>query len=932
MPRPTTTIKATELYFNKDDITTLLNVDTRREDYPKDEDLYMRTDELTKLRNIISGSKFDIEKNCYKKQVDFQKKKYGDISYGRLYSNKKSIQSSWKPIRNLLFDKRVIGIDLVNSQPNVLLQLVKKYCPNEEVKFLQQYVEHRDTVRNNLINLYNLPKEIIKKIIISLCFGQNINEISKKYKIDPNEFLKGFYKDTTLIKTKLCHSFPKFDEAEKVFKYRKDNNLLEDYKTIENSSIAMYLQNIEGDMMLTIYDTIKNDVKVATVIHDEICFEINEYVKNNKENLMCKMEETVKSKMGFTIVLQDSGYIKDKAFIDNHAEFKRQLKEEPDDVRNGRALYEILKDKTRESEEQGKWMYDDLKGLWTPQDKHFKRIVYRHAGIFVQTKTDKDGFVIEHHERDIGSMYRNIMEYFWTLVDNSDKLNSDKNRGFLLFKNGVLDCFNMEMLPFDPKYDFTKRINRDFDIDKDYTEDMAKVKQKIFETAYTTGDGNTEKMDYFMEILAVALMEGGVDKEYLTMIGETNSGKGVLTTFLQNAFDEFISTFNTSVLMVGQNSSLEDSSKWRFLTFCYDTRIMIGNEIAIQSDESNDAFGHKTRTERPLNANMIKMLVSGGDPIKARLMRENEITIKNKAFVLMLANDLPKTSGDKAYKNRTLVIKGSRSSTTEEGFDERLFFKADNDIKTWIEKADTCDALIALMCDTYKKVKYNRTKIPKWVLENVKEYVNCLCPLEWVKENYDVYKKGNTTEDFNAKKGSPYYTVDWGKVGDYCVQSKIMYNLYTDAGGSDGSIKFGRKLTDNGIFLAQKNVKGNVGTYRVGVKLKKDDEKKDDENKKKDNTLQRYELLKKKDDDEDIENEDNTPQKQEIREGDDDEDIESEDDDDEDDDDEDIDNESDNDTPKKKEHYPPSNYVPPPVEPKKPSNQRSIFERAFPSK
>jgi folate-dependent tRNA-U54 methylase TrmFO/GidA len=94
----------------------------------------------------------------------------------------------------------------------------------------------------------------------------------------------------------------------------------------------MYLQNIEGDMMLTIYDAIKNDVKVATVIHDEICFEINQYVKNNKGNLMCKMEETVRSKLGYEIVLQDSGYIKDKAFIDNHAEFKRQLKEEPDDV------------------------------------------------------------------------------------------------------------------------------------------------------------------------------------------------------------------------------------------------------------------------------------------------------------------------------------------------------------------------------------------------------------------------------------------------------------------------------------------------------------------------------------------------------------------------------------------------------------------------
>ena len=880
MPRPTTTIKATELYFNKDDITTLLNVDTQSDIYPNDDiENFITKDEQTKLRNIISGSKFDFEMNCYKKQVEFQKKKYGDISYGRLYSNKLSIQSSWKPIRKVLFDKRVIGVDLVNSQPNVLLQLVKKHCPNKEVKFLQQYVEHRDTVRNDLMNFYNVPQKTIKTIIISLCFGQDLNEISKNYKLVPNEFLTGFYKDTTLIKTKLCHSFPKFDFAEKVFQYRKDNGLLKSYKTKENSSIAMYLQNIEGDMMLTIYEAIKNDVQVVTVIHDEICFEINEFVKNNKENLMCKMEETVKSKLGYEIVLQDSGYIKDKAFIDNHTEFKRLLKEEPDDIRNGKMLYQILKDKARKSKKQGKWMYDDINGLWTCDEYDFKQIVYRHSGIFVQTKTDKDGFIIEHHERDMGSMYRNIMEYFWTLVDNCEKLNSDNNRGFLLFKNGVLDCFKMEMLPFNAKYHFTKRINREFDIDKDYTKDMEMVKQKIFETAYTTGDGDTEKMDYFMEILAIALMEGGVDKKYLTMLGETNSGKGVLTAFLQNAFDEFVSTFNTSVLMVGQNSNLEDASKWRFLTKCYDTRIMIGNEIAIQSDDTTNAFGHKKKTERPLNIDMIKTLVSGGDAVEARRMRENEITIVNKAFVLMLANDMPKTNADQAFANRSLVINACRSSTLEESFDEQLFFKADNDIKQWIEAADNCDALIALMCETYKKVKYNRKKTPDWVLATVNEYVTSEEPFQWVSNNYDIYK-GDIVKDFEAVKNLNIYRVDWNKVGKYCVRADVMYNLYKDSGGTDSQTKFGKMLTDNGILLAQRKVKGTPIKYRVGVSRMDDDVKKPPE-------------WRNDDDDEYLD--------------------------------------SDDDTPKKKEWYPPSNYVPAPVEPKQPSNQRTIFDMAFPS-
>jgi hypothetical protein len=467
-------------------------------------------------------------------------------------------------------------------------------------------------------------------------------------------------------------------------------------------------------------------------------------------------------------------------------------------------------------------MYDDQEGYWTCDETEFKKIVYRHSSLFVQTKTDKDGFIVEHHDRDLGSMYKNIMEKFWTLVKNHRPLNTDHNRGFLLFRNGVLDCYNFEMLEFDPKYNFTKRINRDFCVDRDFTQSMKMVKEKIFETAYSTGDGNTEKMDYFMEILSVALMEGGVDKKYLTMLGETNSGKGVLTAFLRNSFDEFVSTFNTSVLMVGQNSNLEDASKWRFLTKCYDTRIMIGNEIAIQSDDATNTFGHRERRERPLNIDMIKTLVSGGDAVEARRMRENEITIVNKAFMLMLANDMPKTNADDSFMNRSLVINADRSSTTEATFDECVFFKAEPDIKQWITKDENCDALIALMCSIYTKVKHNRTPTPDWVIQAVSEYVKCEGSFEWVKQNYNVYK-GDVSKDFDAVKGKQYYNVDWNKVGEYSVRADIMYNLYRDGGGTDSMTRFGSMLTKHNIILARKKIKGvNVG-FRVGVARLTDD-------------------------------------------------------------------------------------------------------------
>jgi hypothetical protein len=824
MPPPTKTIKATELYYNKQDIDLLLNVETTREDYPKDEDLFITVEEQTKLRNLIKGAKYDVGGGCYKKLVDYQKKTYGDDTVGRNYPNKSSVQGIWKQIRTVVFDEHVIGFDMSNSQPAILLQLCNQHAPNDKFEYLEKYVANRDKVRKELMDFYKLPKSTIKTFMISLCFGASINKIYKDHDLPPNDFLDGFHKDTTKIKKETCRSFPGFDKVERVYKYRKENKMLKKgYSSMADSSIATYLQDIEGNIMLIIYEALKKDVKVVSVIHDEICLAHDDYVRDNKEAIMCKMENLVESKLNFKIKFHSELYKKDEEFVKRHTEFLRQLKSEPDDVRNGKRLYEILKDSVCKSKLMGKFMYDENKGIWTSEEDDFKTIVYRYASDFVQTKADKDGYIVEHHERDIGTMYKNIMSYFWTLVDNEKPLNTDNNRGYLLFRNGVLDCFNMKMLSFDPKYHFTKRINRDFNIDMDYTEYMETVKQKIFETAYTTGDGNTEKMDYFLEILAIALMEGGVDKKYLTMLGATNSGKGVLTAFLRNSFDEFVTTFNTSVLMVGQNSNLEDASKWRFLTKCYDSRIMIGNEIAIQSDDTTDAFGHRKKTERPLNIDMIKTLVSGGDAVEARRMRENEITIVNKAFVLMLANDMPKTNADPAFANRTLVINAERSSTMEDNFNNELFFKADLNIKEWIETDSACNGLIMLMCETYKKVKRNRTPTPQWVLQTVNDYVKCESAMEWVHDNYDVYM-GDIQKDFNAKKGNrQYYTVDWNKVGDNCVRADVMYALYKDGGGTDSMTKFGKLLTENGIILCSRKVKGVNITYRVGVSIMKDD-------------------------------------------------------------------------------------------------------------
>ena len=140
-------ISINETYYGYETLQMLLNVDTNHKDYPKDENRFITTTEQSKLRNILSGSKYKKSTNTHSKSLTFQKKLYGDIYYCRIYPNNGySLQSSWKFICQVISNGNVIGFDLSNSQPSILYQLCLTYGLGEKINFLQAYVENRDSI------------------------------------------------------------------------------------------------------------------------------------------------------------------------------------------------------------------------------------------------------------------------------------------------------------------------------------------------------------------------------------------------------------------------------------------------------------------------------------------------------------------------------------------------------------------------------------------------------------------------------------------------------------------------------------------------------------------------------------------------------------------------------------------------------------------
>jgi len=315
-------LTVTEVY-NNEYIDVFKSVNTFHEKYPTDGDKnehYISTKEQTKLEKLLYGAKYDKKQNVYTKVVKYAKNVYIDpktkeeVPYGRLYPNTTSIQDVWKYMRTVLSNGRVIGFDLSNSQPNILNQLCNEYIPNVKFNHLSAYVRHRDDIKKDIATHYKCKGDIAKNLIIRLCFGGTINEWKKYWDIKVNEdmtFVKKFEQDMEDIrKNHAIHCFPMYEESVKVFNIRKKSGQIKEGKCPYRSMIATYLQNIEGNMLLHWANDVlpQLGVEVATPIHDEINVIATEYVLNNKEFIMCKLQKSTKEKLGFDVILKEENY------------------------------------------------------------------------------------------------------------------------------------------------------------------------------------------------------------------------------------------------------------------------------------------------------------------------------------------------------------------------------------------------------------------------------------------------------------------------------------------------------------------------------------------------------------------------------------------------------------------------------------------------
>ena len=352
------TITATEVY-NGSNVRFLLSIDTKHPDYPKDGDFnekFISTQEQNKLNLLIHGgldsynktqskAKYNKKDDTYTREVVFKRKVYilGDssINYGRFYAKGPSIQQMWKFCRVALSNSRVVGFDLSNSQPRILNQLCKKYITNKKFNYLDGYVRNRDSQKQVVAKHYNCTERIAKDLFIRLCFGGGIQKWKKDWGITKEKdpaLVIGFMKDMKEIREIYADKFPNYETVKEIYDARKLNGDFDkdEYHDEYRKKIAMYLQNIEGNIIHYWVKEVLPDLNVETTtpIHDEINVLNTEYVANNKEDIMCKLQQATKDKFDFDVVLKEESYTLNDEHIkmfEDHKQFVKEYDADDDD-------------------------------------------------------------------------------------------------------------------------------------------------------------------------------------------------------------------------------------------------------------------------------------------------------------------------------------------------------------------------------------------------------------------------------------------------------------------------------------------------------------------------------------------------------------------------------------------------------------------------
>lgn len=260
--------------------------------------------------------------------------------------------------------------------------------------------------------------------------------------------------------------------------------------------------------------------------------------------------------------------------------------------------------------------------------------------------------------------------------------------GYMPLSNGVWDFVNKTLVQYRPAFKFFSKL----DIEWKAGIDTRLVRDRLFEGLFEEGS-----IDYIMTIIARALA-GHLDKAFLILIGDGNSGKGLFESAFKTMLGSYFGTINGGSL-TSKDSGGDSGKLLSWMVKIKDCKL---------------AFCQEVNMDKPLNGVTLKKLISGGDGIQARTNFTDEIDFILQCLVIIAANDLPRIDGvDDAFRNRIAFIEMKcvylEPDQVAMYTGDKIARPIDASIKEiWSKEKSTAEALFALLAEAYSTTKPTR--------------------------------------------------------------------------------------------------------------------------------------------------------------------------------------------------------------------------------
>jgi hypothetical protein len=636
--------------------------------------------------------------NAYKKDniniIKYKKSDNYDNKIGRFFCNNGiGIQSLPRMIRHTICKGLYIDLDFKNCHPVILKTLCEYYeieCP-----YLKQYVENRDDILNDICSSLNINKDEAKYIYLCALNGNKTHyDIKNWYSI-----LYEFQKIHNEISNK--PEFKDFfDEVKILHKENVEAKMVNRILCyIENECLKVLFKILDSHKC---FDYYKGDkiYKVCPLIFDGL------QALDNKENRELLTDDFLKS-ISKTIHKETSIYLEIviKEFNecitlpDNFEELNKNNNVISDDVEARNFVIKIYGDKYIIC---NNIRYVKNGNIWTSQKEEIDRIITNDIiSCNLELNINDKIFRYSGFSSHINKCKSLILLTGFKVDNNFINDNLNKSLYYLPFKDCIYSFKDKKTYNYDDiDICFTQFIDRDFPhqfIQEDYDELLTRVINPIYP--------EEEERIFNAHIKARAIAGCFTDKKWYVFQGARNSGKGVETSLLRNAFKCYVSMFDAKCLINNKFGNALSETALSWVIDKKECRIIISNEI--NGDDKTE-----------LNGAFIKTLASGGDEMEARKLYSNNQIFTPQFTIFLCCNTLykPTETSKDCLENMVSFDYKSKFVDVDEIIEGVEYYKIkDDSIKDLVKEDRIINAYIWYIINEFEMI---RRKPPQSIINN----------------------------------------------------------------------------------------------------------------------------------------------------------------------------------------------------------------------